>query len=583
MGVILQAAYRQTANKSVPAPVDGDTPNAAWWYDHIGSQAHAFRLAGFTAVLLNPVLKTNAGDSAGADGYAPFDDYDLGAKSQCHSIQTRFGTREQLQRCVAIMRANGLDVYVDTVPHHRMGGHDGTYRYLGADRKTLNGRFPKHPGCFVGKPPRVPRDPIAGPVSTDFPFGDELAPVNAVPKGYVMQGLIDAGDWITRALDVQGYRIDDVKGLAVQFVRTWLNCKSMANKFAVGEYYDGNPRTLNWWVWESGMAGRCCAFDFPLHFTLQAMCNNTSRWDMRQLDHAGLAGISPLQTVTFVENPDTDTDGFATVVWNKMLGYAYILTSEGYPCVYYKDYSTDRGCYGLKPLIDNLIWIHENLAFGTTLQRWKDLQTYVFERLGHPNLLVGMNNDMYNGWRTVTVQTAFGPHVELHDYTGRGADRLTDTNGMVTISIPPNDNGLGYVCYSRTGYGRSFEAKPCAVRQVFEGAPDLDTSPAINGQTVNVGRVWCAAGIDIEVEFATETTGWTASTTIRLELFDPTGKMILTATLQGPAPGLAAKRAAVEQSGWVTARLTATGLPNRGNASYVLAMTYTSTQTLIAP
>ena len=64
----------------------------------------------------------------------------------------------------------------------------------------------------------MPRDPIAGPVSDDFAFGDELAPVNAIPKDYVRDGLIDALDWQTRALDAQGYRLDDTKGLAVGFV-----------------------------------------------------------------------------------------------------------------------------------------------------------------------------------------------------------------------------------------------------------------------------------------------------------------------------------------------------------------------------
>src|SRR2546425_34549 len=113
--------------------------------------------------------------------------------------------------------------------------------------------------CFV---PNVPRDPIAGPVQFDFGFGDELAPVNARPPGYVMHGLIDAGDWMTHALDVQGYRVDDVKGLSVEFVGRWLRSKAMATRFGVGEYFDGNRSTLNWWVWESGMMGRCNVFDF---------------------------------------------------------------------------------------------------------------------------------------------------------------------------------------------------------------------------------------------------------------------------------------------------------------------------------
>jgi alpha-amylase len=56
-----------------------------------------------------------------------------------------------------------------------------------------------------------------------------------------------AADWLTRTLDVEGYRIDDVKGMAILPVRQVLNAKSMAGRFAVGEYFDGNASALHWW------------------------------------------------------------------------------------------------------------------------------------------------------------------------------------------------------------------------------------------------------------------------------------------------------------------------------------------------
>ena len=87
--------------------------------------------------------------------------------------------------------------------------------------------------------------------------------------------------------------MDDTKGMAVELVWTFLNSKAMRGKFAVGEYFDGNPDTLDWWVWNSGMNGRSCRFDFGVRFAMQAMCNNASRWDMTQLDHYGFAGGDP--------------------------------------------------------------------------------------------------------------------------------------------------------------------------------------------------------------------------------------------------------------------------------------------------
>jgi len=579
MGVLLQAAYRRGPNVSVPSPADGDS-SVPWWWDHLASQAKALRLSGFTAVLLPPVLKGSAGASPGADGYGTFDDYDLGSKNQFSTVPTRFGSREQLQRCVGVMRANGLQVYVDTVLHQRDGGIGSVYEYLSADGVTHGGRFPKDHGCFVGDPDQgfVPRDPLPGPVSDDFAFGDELAPINGVPKDYVRNGLIDGGDWLTRALGIQGYRIDDVKGTAVAFVHDWLTNKAMADQFAVAEYYDGNANALNWWVWESGMSGRCNAFDFSLHFVIQAMCNNSSNWDMTQLDHAGLAGISPMQSVTFVENPDTDTESGASVIYNKILGYAYVLTSEGYPSVYFKDYSLDAGCYGLKPLIDNLIWIHENLAFGTTIQRWKDFQCFVFERQGYPNLLVGLNNDMYNGWRTVTVQTGFGPFVGLHDYSGHADDVWTDASGVVTIGIPPNDNGRGYVCYSRNGYGRAFSTVTLPVTQVFEGASDLDIGPAATGGPTAIGRVWCGAGTNVEATLAADITSLGGGASIVVDIVDRDGHVLASAVYEGGSASVTASAHDVP-AGWVTVRHTGTGLP-AGGVPFTVSVQYTAAQDL---
>jgi alpha-amylase len=555
VGVILQAVYKFPNGYTVPSPHDGNR-RIPWWWDHLAAQAASLRQAGFTAILLPPALKTNAGAFPSADGYGVFDDYDLGAKAQFFSVPTRYGTREQLQRCTAIMRANGLDVYLDIVPHQRDGGSDYSYRYLGAGGKADAGRFPKHKTCFV---PNVNRDPIAGPVSDDFAFGDELAPIHALPKDYVMNGLMDAVDWQTRALDAQGYRIDDTKGMAVEFVSRLLHSKSMANKFAVGEYYDGNPDTLNWWVWNSGMNGRSCTFDFGLRFTLEAMCNNSSRWDMTQLDHTGFTGRDPAHSVSFVENHDTDLN--SPVIWNKMLGYAYLLTSEGYPSVYYKDYSSDHGCYGLKPLIDNLVWIHENLANGSTTFRHKEYQCVVYERLGWPNLLVGLHNDMYNGWRTVTVPTSFGANVHLHDYSGHAGDLWTDGNGNATIGIPQNDNGLGYVCYSRAGLDKPNAIHRYATTQVFEGAEDLDIGPALPNQTVRIGRIWCDAGFPVTLEPESDASGLTFALT------DPAGKSL----------PVEKGKAHTHQRGWHTLSVHASS----GNAQpFKLAVTWTSTQHL---
>ena len=577
MGVLLQGFYKMSPNQAVPSPADGD-PSVQWWWDHLAAQAQDFRHAGFTAIWLPPVLKSASGANAGADGYGVFDDYDMGSKQQMGSGPTRFGSREQLQRCVATLRANGLDVYVDLVEHQRSG--DTTpfvFRYLGADGSQDTGRFPKNPSNFL---PQVPRDPnLGGPPADDFPFGRELAPINALPAHYVFDNLIAAADWLTRALDVQGYRIDDVKGLSTDFLRPFLNAKSMMGKFAVGEFFDGNPVPVNDWIFNpAGMQGRASAFDFPLKFVLNAMCNNAGRFDMSALDHGGLAGISPLSAVTFVENHDTDSSPGQAMVFNKLMGYAYILTSEGYPCVYYRDYSTDKNCYGLKPHIDNLVWIHEKLAAGPTQQRWKDFNVFAYERLGGPHLLVGLNNDP-NRARRITVASGFGANVVLHDYTGHAADVQTDAAGNVTLDIPQNSNGLGYICYSRQFQSGGFDITAHSVTQDFEGAADLDILPALNGKAVQAARVWCSAGSPLRAQLTADIKGFTDASAILLELIAPDGSVLARQSFTKSDSGALA--ATTRATGFYGCRLTASNTPpGNPNSAYTLSVTYSAPPTL---
>jgi len=576
MGVLLQGFFKLPPNNALPSPAGGNL-DVPWWWDHLAAQAHALSLAGFTAVWLPPVLKTASGANQGADGYGAFDDYDIGSRSQKGSVPTRYGSREQLQRCAAILRANGLDIYLDMVEHQRDGDMTPfVFRYPGANGTPDIGRFPKNPSNFV---PQVPRDPhLGGPVADDFPFGRELAPINAKPPRYVFDNLIAAADWQTRALDAQGYRIDDVKGLSTDFLLPFLNSAAMAGKFAVGEYFDGNRLLVNQWIFNpKGMAGRPNAFDFPLKFLLTSMCNNPGRFNMADLDHAGLVGISPVSAVTFVENHDTDLEGAQKIVTNKMLGYAYILTSEGYPCVFYKDYSTDPNCFGLKPHIDDLIWIHEVLAAGESLQRWKDFDVFAYERLGGPRLLVVLNNDP-GGPRTIHVATGFGSNVALHDYTGHAADLVTDGTGAVTVTVPANVNGLGYVCYSRQGQDRALTPASHGVTQDFEGAGDLDIHPCTNDNTVVVGRIWCAAGVPITAALTIDRTGWSATSKVDLELLalDETRKAGVTIT-GASEPVL---RTAADAEGFHMIVATAKDLP--AELPYKVSVSYTAPRDFVA-
>ncbi len=563
LGVILNANYRFVNNgqrQVMPAPVDKDTPNAPWWWDKVAAMAPDIKRCGFSAVQLPPFCKTQSGAAPDADGYGKFDDYDLGSKDQFYSIPTRFGTLEQLRRCIAILNACGLGAYADIVLHQYDGGSNGTYTYLGADGKTQNGRFPKHPACFVGAPPRVPVDSVFDSEG-NFAFGDMVSFTHSIPEDYMAKGVIDAADWMLRTTglvnsQLHGFRVDDTKGMNVAFSKRFVTSKTMAGLFSYGECFTGNPAQLE--NWEGIMNGRSATLDFSLHWALQNMCNNPGA-NMQQMNGTGLAAIDPFHAVTFVDNPDTDTTDGQQIISNKLLAYAYILTTEGYPMVYFRDYAEEPHCYGLKKWIDTLVWIHENLAFGNTVNRYVDNQAIVLERQGYPGLLTAIGTGSYN--KTIRCATSFGPHTQLHDYTGRRADIWTDAYGNATFTLPGNYFGGGesYLCFSRAGYGQGFSLARASTTQTFFGAEDLDIGPTGYGRRVRAGRIWCDQNTPVQLD-------------------SPTNDLVAIVLDASGAPLKSTKgRAQTEAAGWYTLAVTSTRqLP----APWELTVTYTSTQGL---
>lgn len=379
---------------------------------------------------------------------------------------------------------------------------------------------------------------------------------------------------MTKALDVQGYRLDYVKGISVNFLIPWLSYGTMSGKFAVAEFFDSNLSNVQNWQ-SNWMQNKVNCFDFPLRDQLKAMCNNPSGFYMGNLDHAGLAGVNPSGAVTFVENHDTD--GSDPITQNKLLAYAYILTSEGYPCVFYRDWSSDPGCYNLKTGINNLIWVHEKLASGTTQQRWKDQTIFAYERQGGPHLLTGLNDS--TSARTITVATGFGGNVQIHDYTGHEPDVWTDGSGNATITIPADTNGTGYVAYSRPGYGGGFTASQYSTTQEYAGAQDLDIKPADNTQLVQVCRVYAQSGKSVSTALYYDTTSWTSSTNIYLELDNPAGTAVASQSFySGTTQGTGFSYSA-PTTGFYTLKIRSYNTPS-GNAkpNYWLQATYTAPQ-----
>ncbi|MBB5470998.1 alpha-amylase [Paraburkholderia sp. CI2] len=586
MGVALIAwgrFFERGDKVTVPAP--STDSGAPWLWDYLAGMASDLRSVGFTALQLPPASKAQGGAEPGCDGYGVFDPRDLGSKPQQGSTPTRYGTVDALRRMIACCHSVGIDVYLDVVLHQLIGenGGPGVFRYAGADGHSLNGRGPMQPGCFRGGtgnqdpiPPFRPEDAVPVPAD-DFPFGREKVYQNCVPLDYTLHDAIDFGDWLFRTTDADGMRFDDVKGTWAPFVSQFMRSKSMASKFAYAEYFDGNPAALNDWVTQSPMLSRSLVTDFTLHWALQAACDSGN---VTALNGAGYASWNPYLSCTFVDNPDTDTSPGEQIVSNKLLAYAFILTTEGYPFVYGKDYFGEDvwpGAYGLKPWIDNLIWIHENLASGNTVTQHIDGNVIVLNRTGHPGLLTALNFDSVNE-HSITCETGFGPHVRLHDYTGKHEDIWTDGQGRASFLIPSNADrsGKSYLCFSLPGYGAAFEPRLRATSQTFFGADDLDL-PALRSGTGSVARVYASLGSPISVLLEPNGTAWTRGASALLEIAGPDKRVIgRKTTVYGDAP--APLELTTGTAGWHTVTLSGSGFA--GPMPYELTVTYNGAQRL---
>ena len=89
------------------------------WADYLSDLAPRLKSMGIDAVWLPPTPKNK--NATNDVGYSPFDPYDLGDKYQKGNVRTRFGTKDELLRLVAVLHANGIEVIQDVVLNHTDG------------------------------------------------------------------------------------------------------------------------------------------------------------------------------------------------------------------------------------------------------------------------------------------------------------------------------------------------------------------------------------------------------------------------------------------------------------------------------
>ncbi|MFM8359242.1 MAG: alpha-amylase family glycosyl hydrolase, partial [Verrucomicrobiota bacterium] len=368
------------------------------WADYLAHLAPRLRDLGIEAIWIPPTVKNQ--NALNSVGYAPFDHYDLGDKWQGGSTRTRFGTKDEYLRAVAVLQANGIAVIQDVVLNHLSGagagngagGSDPTapgdsfknFRYAcwatpahaatAADYLARRGRFPKNAPNFH---PNPDHDSTTGNITAQL-FGPDICYYRLArgPSGNAtfnpVQGLDPMRNgarawmiWLKKQTGVDGFRLDAVKHFetwaAKDFVWNAAYNAGFASggpgMFCVGEYV-GGAAELDAWVDQvnhsDGFTDVVGTFDFGLRGALKAMIDAPGTYDLGSLPAAQQQRRS--RTVPFLNSHDTfrpilDSSGRYTG-WNTAdeLGghidpahprlpaaYAVACALDGSPCVFFED------------------------------------------------------------------------------------------------------------------------------------------------------------------------------------------------------------------------------------------------------
>jgi alpha-amylase len=305
------------------------------WWAHLQTKVPELAGVGFTALWLPPANKAANNTSM---GYDPYDFFDLGEFDQKGSVATWFGQKDALIALIDAAHGAQMQVYADFVIDHCSGADAQEVSPIdGVSRWTLfkprSGRFPRDTECF--HPSR-------------YETWDE-GQFNGMPdlchrNPAVYTALLECAEWMIEDVGFDGFRFDFVKGYGPWMVRAIQELRGLHGDkafkpFSVGECWEGSRRIEDWLdqanVWSDNPVH---AFDFPLRYRLRDLCQSYG-FSLRQLAAPGTVLTDRASAaVTFVENHDVVRDD--PILRDKMLAYAFILTHQGYPCVFWQDYYT---------------------------------------------------------------------------------------------------------------------------------------------------------------------------------------------------------------------------------------------------
>ena len=394
-----------------------DVPMGGTWWNIIRAKMKPWADAGINSVWFPPVSKGESGPYS--VGYDPFDYFDFGNFEQKGTIETRYGSRNEMQAAINAAHNAGLQVYADIVMNHNGGGdrefNPNTGTYTNTSFKPASGYFPRsyndfHPSTFNFADRNV------------FKQYPDVAHANPWVAENFWSGPYSIAKYYKNVLGFDGWRFDWVDGFAPEYVRKFVEA---APGFAVTEFWGNTGESVSQIQACINGSGQP-SFDFPAVKAMAAAFNGNN---LRELVTRNmLCKANPDKAVTFVANHDIDE----IPDYRKLQAYAFILAHEGIPCIFYSDYENLLN----KGQVNTLIWIHKNLAKGRTRVLYADNDEYIAQMNGNPGLIIYINTS--NSGKSRRIRSKWR-NANLHDFANFDPnDKATNANGDVTLWAPAN-------------------------------------------------------------------------------------------------------------------------------------------------
>ena len=394
-------------NKTIMQFFEWNLPPDGGHWNFLKSNCKSLSDVGINTLWLPPAYKGAGGSND--TGYGIYDLYDLGEFDQKGSVQTKHGTKDQYVNAIDEAHKNGIEILADIVLNHK-GGADETewVKAVKVDPKDRNnkisgeydikawtkfnfaGRNNKYSDfkwnweCFDGvdwdqnkKESAIFQFTGLGK-SWDSSVDDEngnydylmLTDID-VSSPVVYDELLKWSLWYIEIANIDGFRLDAVKHIELAFFTKLISDIRNTTKkelFTVGEYWSADLDVLKQYIEDTNHAFNI--FDVPLHYNFLRAANEKENYDLRGLLSNTLISCYPQDSVTFVDNHDTQP-GQSLESWVnnsfKLQAYTFILTrQEGIPCVFFGDYYglPSNDIAPLKDELDKLLNARRNFSYG---------------------------------------------------------------------------------------------------------------------------------------------------------------------------------------------------------------------------